>query len=383
MKLASILLTMAVCTATLLGPSSPVFNEDSPPEWLFPPGTMSSEDEDQEEPKVSLPPEGTAAPEEVDAAPKEEEGTQEPEDTSFTIDISMVGDCMLATHKGGFYKGSFSWYAAREEPYYFLEKVRDIFKADDFTIANLENVLTDQDLEEVEKSSTPAYWFKGPAYNIYLLRGGSVEAVSLANNHTGDYGKQGLKDTIAAVEMAGLDYGTNSRTFYLEKNGFRIAVICHGLWKETQATQIVTRIQEASKASDYQIVFYHGGAEGVHEPEEWKVRASHRLVDAGADLVVGNHPHVLQPTEVYKGVNIVYSLGNFCYGGHTKPENRTVIYKILLTVDGGSVQKEEISLIPCYVYTGKTNNWQPAPITDEAEKQKVLDFMYGRRKLPY
>ena len=302
---------------------------------------------------------------------------------SFTIDMSFAGDCLLATEKSQSYRGSFAWYASREEPAYFLEKVWDIFSADDFTVVNLENVLTDRPLEAKEKSTTPAYWFKAPARNAEILTAGSVEAVSLANNHTGDYGAKGKADTIAAIQEAGLPYGTNEETIYLEKNGFTVAVICNGLWNEGQASQIVRRIKEASERSDYQIVFYHGGTEGTHAPEDWRIRASRRLVDAGADLVLGNHPHVLQPMEEYKGVPIVYSLGNFCYGGHRRPENRTIIYKLVLTVCDGQVTAESTEIIPCYVYTGDVNNWQPAPITDEEERQKVLDFMAGEAALPY
>ena len=301
---------------------------------------------------------------------------------SFTIDMSFAGDCLLATEKSQSYRGSFAWYASREEPAYFLEKVWDIFSADDFTVVNLENVLTDRPLEAKEKSTTPAYWFKAPARNAEILTAGSVEAVSLANNHTGDYGAKGKADTIAAIQEAGLPYGTNEETIYLEKNGFTVAVICNGLWNEGQASQIVRRIKEASERSDYQIVFYHGGTEGVYQPDPWRVRASRRLADAGADLVVGNHPHVLQPAEVYHGVPIVYSLGNFCYGGSRRPENRTVIYQMRLSVQDGKVLRQEPVIIPCYVYTGKTNNFQPAPITDAAERQRVLDFMAGKAVSP-
>lgn len=327
--------------------------------------------------------EGPPAPEE--AFLKAEAGTPEAPEVpeNFTIKLTFAGDCLLSTYMGQMYKGSFSWYAANKEPSYFLEKVADVFREDDFTIVNLETVLTDRKLKEVEKASTPAYWFRGPTSNAAILSGSGVEAVSLANNHTGDYGAAGRKDTAAAVEAAGLLYGANDKTFFLEKNGFKIAVICHGLWNEGQASQIISRLKKASELSDYQIVFFHGGREGVHSPEAWKVRACRKLADAGADLVIGAHPHVLQPAEVYKGVHIVYSLGNFCYGGSRKPENRTLIYQMTLTINDGTAAVQEPSFIPCYVYTGSTNNWQPAPLTDEAAKQKVLDFMAWQRSLPY
>lgn len=300
----------------------------------------------------------------------------------FTVDISMVGDCMLSTYLGQAGPGSFNAYAKEQPPSYFLEKVQGVLDADDFTVANLETVLTDRKLTPIQKDHDPAYWFRGPAANAEILTAGSVEAVSLANNHVGDYGAAGREDTVKAVEAQGIPWGSNDRTIYLEKRGFTVAVICHGLWNENQASQIIPRIREAEARSDYQIVFYHGGKEGVHQPEPWRVRASRRLADAGADLVIGNHPHVLQPEEVYNGVHIVYSLGNFCYGGSRSPENRTVIYQTRLTVREGQLVQEEHSMVPCYVYTGPSSNWQPAPIDDPAVRQQVLDFMGGARSSP-
>lgn len=302
----------------------------------------------------------------------------------FSIVLSFTGDMLLASLYGNRTAGSFLDYAAKQKPEYFLQNVRPIFEADDFTVVNLENVLTDRTLTPREKDSTPAYWFRSGTANTAILTSSGVEAVSLANNHTNDYGPEGYKDTVKAVAAAGLEYGSNDRTFYLEKNGYRIAVICHGLWNERQATDIVRRIKAAEQDSDFQIVFYHGGAEGVHTPEAWKVRASRRLVDSGADLVLGNHPHVLQPRETYKGVEIVYSLGNFCFGGSRSPQNRTVIYQLTLQIENGELADMASELIPCYVHTGeKLNNYCPAPIEDEEQRQRVLDFMDGKAGLPY
>ena len=198
---------------------------------------------------------------------------------NFSIVLSFTGDMLLASLHGKRTAGSFLDYAAREGPEYFLQHVRPVFEADDFTVVNLENVLTDRGLTPKEKNTDPAYWFRSGTANTDILTSSGVEAVSLANNHTGDYGDAGYRDTVDAVSAAGLEYGTNNRTFYLEKNGFRIAVICHGLWNEAQAETIVRRLEEAESRSDFQIVFYHGGAEGVHAPEPWRVRASRRLVE--------------------------------------------------------------------------------------------------------
>lgn len=303
---------------------------------------------------------------------------------AFSIAVSFTGDMLLASLHGKRAAGNFLDYAAKQEPEYFLQHVRPIFEADDFTVVNLENVLTDRNLTPKEKDTDPAYWFRAPTANTDILTSSGVEAVSLANNHTGDYGPEGTRDTIRAVEKAGLLYGNNGKTFYYEKNGFRIAVICHGLWNEGQAGEIVRRIHEAEKDSDFQIVFYHGGKEKVHAPEDWRRRASRRLADEGADLVIGSHPHVLQPRETYEGTDIVYSLGNFCYGGSKYPENRTIIYQLKLHVNGeGELESRAGEIVPCYVYTGDAgNNYCPGVIGDEETRQRVLDFMDGKRKSP-
>ena len=84
-----------------------------------------------------------------------------------------------------------------------------------------------------------------------------------------------------------------------------------------------------------------------------------------------------------KGKEIVYSLGNFCYGGNKGPENRTIIYQINLTIDkNNTLINEESNIIPCYVYTGTTNNYQPAPIEEENIKNKVIDFMNWKVNSP-
>lgn len=295
---------------------------------------------------------------------------------NFTFNLTFTGDMMLASYKNQTTVNSFNEYSNNHDPSYFLEKVKPYFENDDYTIVNLENVLTDNNLKEISKNHSPAYWYRSKTSNINILTSSSVECVSLANNHTGDYGNQGRNDTIETVENAGLLYGIDSDTLYLEKNGYTIAVICNGLWGEWQADSIISRIHEAEEKSDFQIVFYHGGKERIHSPEEWKIRASRKLVDNGADLVIGNHPHVLQPIETYNGVEIIYSMGNFCYGGSSRPENRTIIYKLNLTISNdGVLETKESEIIPCYIYTGNRNNYQPAPIENDEEKQKVLDFM--------
>ena len=304
-------------------------------------------------------------------------------DNSFEIKLSFAGDNILACFKNITTSGSFNEYSNKKDPSYFLEKVKPIFEQDDFTFVNLENVLTDKNLSPVPRNYSPAFWFRSKTSNINILTSASVEGVSLTNNHTNDYGSEGYNDTLETVKNAGLEYGTQSKTVYYTKNDYTVAIICSGMWYEGQSADIIKRLNEASEKSDFQAVFFHGGTEKIHKPDNFKVRAAHKLVDAGADLVVGSHPHVLQPREVYKGVEIVYSLGNFCYGGHRRPENRCVIYQATLKFDKDGVYTGVGGeIIPCYVYTGSVNNYQPTPIENEKEKQRVLDFMDGKVSSP-
>lgn len=308
----------------------------------------------------------------------------QPEPEDFTIKLTFLGDMLLACQKDETTSGSFNDYTNKHPNSYFLEKVKSYFESDDFTVANLENVLTDRDLTPIEKDYTPAFWFKAKTANVEILSGSGVDAVLLNNNHTGDYGSAGFNDTVTAVQNAGLEYGSDNSVIYYEKEGFKIGIICTGLWSNWNVTLANRKLNEIKETTDYQIIFFHGGTEKIHAPEELKVNAAHSFIDNGADLVVGGHPHVLQPREIYNGKEIIYSLGNFCYGGHRAPENRTIIYQMELTVnkDNKTVTAENSDIIPCYVYTQKYNNYQPAPIEDEAIKQKVLDFMDGKVSSP-
>ena len=164
---------------------------------------------------------------------------------------------MNQIHEGVDYAELANDYANKKEPTYFLEKVKSIFEKDDFTILNLENTLTDQQLPEIAKSTDPAYWYKAKTSNINILSSSSVEGVSVSNNHTGDYGKIGKQDTIDTIVNANMQYGDYNHIMYFKKNNYTIAVICKGLWIESQANDIIKLIKNAKEKSDYQIIFFH------------------------------------------------------------------------------------------------------------------------------
>lgn len=322
-------------------------------------------------------------PPKVSSKPSSSQPQAEAED--FKITLSFAGDMIITAYDGQPGSGTFDDYLKKNSYDYFLSKVAHIFESDDFTISNLENVLSDRkDLTPATKNYSPAFWFKAETDRIKILSESGIDGVTLNNNHTRDYGEQGYQDTIKAVQSAGLQYGSNGQIMYFEKQGFKIAVVCVGLWALSSANAALPYLNTAKENSDYQIIMFHGGTEKVHEPDGWKVQAARKLVDNGADLVVGSHPHVLQPREVYNGVEIVYSLGNFCYGGSRYPENRTVIYQMTLEIDKNKqIIKSTSNIIPCFVHTGKsTSNFQPAIVEDETVKTQILRFMNGEIDSP-
>ncbi len=302
-----------------------------------------------------------------------------PVDKNINIKMSFLGDCMLATTNGNSPAGSFNATAKQKPSTYFFEKAIPFLKADDFTLADCENVFTDSPLSEVEKGYTPAFWFKSEMKNAKIFKDNSIELVTLANNHTMDYGQQGYQDTAKALDNAGVLWTDLNKPVILEKDGIKIGVVSLVLSQYGATATTINQIKELEKTTAVQIVIFHGGEQDIHTPEDWKIKACHALIDCGADLVVGGHPHALQPFETYKGKHIVYSLGNFCYGGSSRPENRTIIYQEVFSFnENHKLINQKENIIPFYVYTGNVNNYQPAPILDSATKGQVLSFMYQK-----
>ncbi len=298
--------------------------------------------------------------------------------------FSFAGDCILGTDKGQSYEGSWNWYAQEYDGSYFLEKVQPWFAYDDFTIVNLESVLTDQPLTERIKGDEVEYHFKGPTQNIQALSKGSVEIACTANNHINDYGTEGKTDTSNAIMAAGITEASRDIPIYCEKNGITFGIIAVAYWGANQETATLATLAEMEENSDFQIVVAHGGEERLRVPEDWRVASFHNLIDGGADAVIAHHAHVLQPMELYNDKPIVYGLGNFTFGGNRNPENRTAIFQLTVTQEENGSLEQSYEIIPCYVHTGESiSNWQPGPITDETEKQYVLDFMNNERETPF
>ena len=289
-----------------------------------------------------------------------------------SLTLSVVGDCTLGTDETFDYDTSLNAYYENYGADYFLQNVKDIFSTDDLTIANFEGTLTDSD-EREDKT----FAFKAPASYASILTGGSVEAVNTANNHSHDYGDQSFDDTLAALDDAGIVHFGYDETAVMDVKGIKVGLVgIYELYDHLEREQQLKDNIAKVKADGAQliIVIFHWGNETETVPDSNQTILGRIAIDEGADLVCGHHPHVLQGIETYKGRNIVYSLGNFCFGGNSSPSDMdTMIYQQTFTIDADGVKKDNVTnIIPCSIssaaYDGY-NNYQPTPAEgDEATR---------------
>lgn len=289
-----------------------------------------------------------------------------------SLTLSVVGDCTLGTDETFDYDTSLNAYYENYGADYFLQNVKDIFSTDDLTIANFEGTLTNSD-EREDKT----FAFKAPASYASILTGGSVEAVNTANNHSHDYGEQSFDDTLAALDDAGIVHFGYDETAVMDVKGIKVGLVgIYELYDHLEREQQLKDNIAKVKADGAQLIvaIFHWGNETETVPDSNQTTLGRIAIDEGADLVCGHHPHVLQGIETYKGRNIVYSLGNFCFGGNSSPSDMdTMIYQQTFTIDADGIKKDNVTnIIPCSIssaaYDGY-NNYQPTPAEgDEATR---------------
>ena len=303
------------------------------------------------------------------------EPTEEPAPKEITI--SMIGDCTLASSQ---YDNTFEDYLSKNGLSWPFSGTVDFFKNDVFTLANLECTFSDKEL-----GSASLFYFRAPTANTAILNEGHVDCVTLGNNHTNDFGEQGLADTEAALDAAGISWvGPNDAKVYDTEIGVRIGVYCPG-WSGLSESNIqvgITALQSAG--ADICIFAPHWGNEGSYQVSPNQEAFARFAIDAGAQIVCGTHPHVLQRVEEYNGGYIFYSLGNWSFGGNTSPRDRdTAIAQInLLLQKDGTYLINGYSLIPCCLSsTSGLNDFRPIPYeegTDEyARAMSKLDGSFS------
>ncbi len=293
-----------------------------------------------------------------------------PEEQLFVI--SMVGDCTLASTQ---YDNAFEAAVGTDYDWPFSGTL-EYFENDYLSLANLECSFSD---EAMAGSST--FWFLAPNESARILKSGSVEFVSLANNHTGDFGSLQPAGSEKALNAVGVAWAEPDGAYvFREDGGVSVGVYC-APW--LGGVDMVTAGVESllAKEVDVVVVMMHWGLEGSYRVTAGQEALGRAAIDAGADIVYGSHPHVLQRVEEYGGGYIFYSLGNFSFGGNSAPRDRdTAVAQVTVRRGGdGAVSLSGYRVIPCCLSsTPEINDFRPQPYEPGTpEYQRAMSKLTG------
>ena len=295
-----------------------------------------------------------------------------------TIVVSFAGDCTIGTDDNFQYNNSFPHRLAlaNNDYGYFFGGVAPIFEKDDLTLVNLESTFTDSKYRAPKK-----YNYRGDPSYTAVLKAGSVEMVNISNNHIYDYGIQGYMDTLSALKEADILFcGESNIAFYTTK-GVTVGCIGHTGWNWDVRKDLERKIDYAKERAHIVVVSFHWGNDRAHYPNTLQKRLGRFCIDKGADVVVGHHPHVIQGIERYRDRYIVYSLGNFCYGGSKNPSDKdTFIFQNAFTVKGGRIRSSRGNIIPCSISSvSHVNDYRPTVLEGD-EAGRVLSRVYNYSK---
>ncbi len=313
-------------------------------------------------------------PAETETVPETQPAT-EPDDNRYTL--SFAGDCTFGSlNKNWSHEKHFIQTVGENYDYPFAQ-VRQYLENDDFTIINLEGPLTDSD----KGAQSKTFSFRGPTAYTQIMTGSSVEAVTLANNHSMDYGQAGYDSTVKALGEAGIAYVEKNKTkLYTTESGLKIGMYA-GAFDMTVDGIKKGIASLRNSGAEIIICAFHWGNEGEYRPTADQQKIAKAAIDAGADVVYGHHPHVLQKIEQYKDGYIFYSLGNFAFGGIAAPRDTDTALLQLEVVRNkdGSVSLGELDIIPCtYRAEGGYNSYQPTPMkVDGTAYNRVLSKLDG------
>lgn len=296
-----------------------------------------------------------------------------------TITLSAVGDC---TFGGGIENGidvtPFDQMMAKHKDdfAYPFSAVLDIFQHDDFTIVNLEGTLT----TSTEPIPEGKFHFRGKPDYARILKESSVEIANVANNHMGDFGVRGQEDTRRALENAGIGVSGNGLIDRRTVQGIEVVNLGFTGIHMTRS-KVKTEIEQAKTPQNLVIASFHWGMEGTHEVIDIQREYGRLAIDAGADLVLGHHPHVVQAMETYQGKHIVHSLGNFVFGANTNPQKlESMIYRETFIEHEGRMVPQSFEVLPVLLCSRiPCPEFRPVPLEGDA-KERFLTWFAGERE---
>lgn len=285
-----------------------------------------------------------------------------------TVTMTFVGDVTLGGEnylQGRDY--SFTGFARANGYEYFLQNVKDLFHNDDVTVINLEGTITNSTGQE---DTSKTYRFRADEDLVNVLTVGSVEACNITNNHIADFGNQGQRHTHEVLDAAGIGYFGHNEWYVWEGKGVRIgflglygADIHNGrAWAEKKVASL------KKDGVNAVVVSFHMGSEYSPVHNDSQTWAATKLIEAGADLVVMHHPHVVQGVDIIKDRSVFYSLGNFCFGGNCKVRamESMVLSAELTFSDQGEYLGQQMTIYPAHISgTYPDNNFQPTLVTGD------------------
>ena len=335
--------------------------------------------ENSPEPKT----ESEAVEEPVPNASPEPAPPADPEPKSAadnTALLSFVGDCSIGDGYNSI-KSTNSYHSVvdREGYAWPFSLVKEYLASDDLTIANLEAVLTEQN-----QHKDIMFPLRAAPDHVNILLEGSIEVVNTVNNHCMDYFRQGYVDSLAVLDEAGIarfgsvSYGmVNGFDDLLVRdvNGIRFGFVGMTYPQSGDTKNLIKRIQKLKEEEgcDIVIVSLHWGRETHMTQTGGQVTMAKQLIDGGADVIYGHHPHVLQPMLFYQGKPIMFSTGNFTFGTMSKVDPHTGIFRFTYQKAEDRVFLSEIEVIPCQ--TSGSGDYRPFVLTDEAEIRKTFQIL--------
>ena len=301
----------------------------------------------------------------------------EPIDESWprTFTITLGGDTTLGSTDDLRKRDDCFENVAAEKGYdWFFSGLLPLFESDDMTLVNFEGTLTEETKKKDKKFN-----FKGPAEYTDILTLGSVEAVTVANNHTLDYGETGREDTIKNLENAGITVSGNGILGVFERRGVKVGMTGY-CFPYKDGKKDISKDVKALREMGCQIVIasFHWGSEYREDFTGEQRTIGRAAIKAGADIVVGHHPHIVQGIESYEDTYILYSLGNLVFGGNVDPDDRDACaVRLTFNVYEDRCDPPEMTIVPLRL-TELEDGTDYRPVIAEGERivNRILKRSY-------
>ena len=302
-----------------------------------------------------------------------------------TLTVSFIGDCSIGELPTSAGKAG-SYTATVDEHGYDwpFSLVREYLDGDDFTFANNEVNFTSRTRHQDKKTN-----LKAPAQYAQVYLHSGVDAVNTANNHAMDFYDGGYTDTLAALDSYEIPhFGTlypgtkraQDRLGMYEVKGIKIGAVGFSYPQDSDVKKISARIEQMrQEGCDLVIVSLHWGREVQTTPQSWQFSYARKLIDAGADVIWGHHPHILQQVQFYNGKPIFYSTGNFTFGSMSNVDPDTGIFQLRYEISDNEIQLKNFTVIPCR--TQGKGDYRPYPLTDPEEKKTMLKKLIYKKKV--